>query len=97
MARNAQAFSPSSSTYQPNVPTTTTSDKFYNPTTRDPVQAAAAQWASQSVPTTRPTFEPPPSYNSSVSNNQPPQKNWDLSFVNESTPARPADPNNPFQ
>jgi len=70
---------------------------------RDPIAAAAAEWANHSAS----KFEPPPSYNSALSNNQqPPRQTWDQSFVNEnSRPAAssfganpaPSDPNNPFR
>lgn len=106
MARNAQMTGGTTPTtpYQSQPPLASESVK--NPfstinLSRDPVQAAAAQWAQQSAS----NFENPPSYNSSVSNSQP-RQNWDQSFVNEVTPNRtgsigvkppPNDPHNPFQ
>lgn len=71
---------------------------------RDPIAAAAAEWATHSAS----KFEPPPSYNSALSNSQqPPRQTWDQSFVNENSSRPPAtsyginptpsDPNNPFQ
>jgi len=102
MARNAQTMEPgpgpggstmtgSTSAYQPQAESVKNPFSTVN-ISRDPVAAAAQQWASQAVS----NFEPPPSYNSSVSNNQPPRQQWDQTFVNSKANSS-GDPNNPFK
>lgn len=66
---------------------------------RDPIAAAAAEWASKSSQSVA-NFEAPPSYNSSVGTNQ--NRQWDQTFVDNSRSSNVKnpvgnDPNNPFQ
>jgi len=123
MARNAQTVYPGGGTgpaktpYEPQVnqnqprPSKPNTPIYAN--VADPIQASAAQWASQS---TTATFEPPPPYNATSTSNIPnPSRptGWDQSFLNDGSRAAnvhstavnleggvnptPGDPYNPFQ
>lgn len=103
MARNAATMGGTTSTDSYQQPQSETVKNPFSTInmSRDPIAAAAAQWASQS---STPKFEPPPSYNSAAAAAPPTRNNWDQSFVNNSSnqssygvnPA-PSDPHNPFQ
>ncbi|CAL8143614.1 unnamed protein product [Orchesella dallaii] len=113
MARNAQTVFPGTTKnpYEPQVdqprapaPTRLTPT---SPSYADPIQASAAQWATQSTV----NFEPPPAYNATSSIPTSPTRaaGWDTTFLNDgsnpatihstaissNTSVHPA-PNNPY-